>query len=121
MEALWEVATAMRQMRRVKLRIKKMAARTNTGYLVGYQASNIFRIWYPQRVVTSRDVDFDEAIRYDPTAPRLEDQLLETTSRQEIIKYQSDLSEFKQTKDSSYEEDTDSESQPAGEMAETGK
>jgi hypothetical protein len=46
----------------------KMEPRSYIGYLVGYDSSNIFRIWVPHRrtVIRARDVRFDETKRYDP-------------------------------------------------------
>jgi len=45
-----------------------MENRTYIGYLVGYDSSNIFRIWVPhrKRVIRARDVNFDETKRYNP-------------------------------------------------------
>ena len=47
----------------------KMQPRAFIGYLVGYDSTNIFRIWVPHRgkVVRVRDVHFDETKRYEPT------------------------------------------------------
>jgi hypothetical protein len=52
-------------------RLEKMAPRAEIGYLVGYDASNIFNIWIPEErsVVRARDVDFDEDAFFDPTKP----------------------------------------------------
>jgi hypothetical protein len=38
------------------------------GYLVGYDLTNIYRIWIPSRdvVVSLRDVAFNETITYNP-------------------------------------------------------
>lgn len=49
----------------------KLNPRTHIGYLVGYDATNIFRIWIPhlKRVIRSRDVVFDEDTGYDPSNP----------------------------------------------------
>jgi hypothetical protein len=43
---------------------RKMASRSKVGYLVGYQASNIFKVWFPQerKVVESRDVDLTRTL-----------------------------------------------------------
>jgi hypothetical protein len=45
----------------------KMAPRATLGYLVGYVASNIWRIWFPAAgtVKECRDVVFDEKIRHN--------------------------------------------------------
>ncbi|PCG88088.1 hypothetical protein PENOC_112570 [Penicillium occitanis (nom. inval.)] len=52
---------------------QKMEARAQIGYLVGYEAHNIWQIWvdHPQgfRVIRARDVIFDETKRYDPRHP----------------------------------------------------
>lgn len=47
---------------------QKLRPRAQIGYLIGYQSSNIFRIWIPQehKVIATRDVRFDESRRYDP-------------------------------------------------------
>ena len=48
-----------------------MAPRADIGYLVGYNASNIFKIWIPEdhSVICTRDVEFDEDSFFDPTKP----------------------------------------------------
>jgi hypothetical protein len=50
---------------------EKLKPRAHIGYLVGYDSTNIFRIWVPskQRVVRSRDVTFNETLFYDPLVP----------------------------------------------------
>ena len=55
----------------------KMEPRSYIGYLVGYDSSNIFRIWVPHRrtVIRARDVRFDETKRYDPQEVNLVDKL----------------------------------------------
>ena len=55
----------------------KVEPRAQIGYLVGYEAWNIFRIWNPKdgTVTRHRDVDFDESKRYDPRHPFIEDLL----------------------------------------------
>jgi hypothetical protein len=47
---------------------QKLRLRAQIGYLVGYDSSNIFRIWIPQdkKVIETRDVTFDESKKYDP-------------------------------------------------------
>ena len=57
---------------------QKTSPRTHIGYLVGYEASNVFRIWIPSRatVIRSRDVVFKEDEFFDPnTEQRQEDPL----------------------------------------------
>jgi hypothetical protein len=45
--------------------------RTHLGYLVGYEGSNIYRIWIPAKatVIRTRDVDFVETEFFDPNQP----------------------------------------------------
>jgi hypothetical protein len=52
-------------------RLEKMAPRAQIGYLVGYDASNIFKIWIPeeQQIILVRDVEFDEDSFFDPSKP----------------------------------------------------
>lgn len=49
-------------------RLDKLEPKAEVGYLVGYESTNIFRIWIPSRdvIVASRDVTFSETIEYDP-------------------------------------------------------
>ncbi|RKL09675.1 hypothetical protein BFJ70_g16651 [Fusarium oxysporum] len=49
-------------------RALKTAAHAEVGYLVGYDPSNIFRIWIPEKsqVRRLREVAFNERISYDP-------------------------------------------------------
>ncbi|THC87359.1 hypothetical protein EYZ11_013195 [Aspergillus tanneri] len=58
---------------------QKMAPRALVGYLVGYKASNIWKIWQPRqrKVIESRDVTFDESCMYNPCEPFLEDLIQE--------------------------------------------
>jgi hypothetical protein len=46
----------------------KTAPRAYIGYLVGYRASNICRVWIPAlyRMITIRDVTFDENTYFHP-------------------------------------------------------
>jgi hypothetical protein len=46
----------------------KLAPRASIGHLVGYNSTNIYRIWIPslRKVVRTRDVTFDETSFYDP-------------------------------------------------------
>jgi hypothetical protein len=55
----------------------KNAPRAHIGYLVGYDSTNIYRIWIPSRdiVLSTRDVIFDESRFYDPNEPDLVDLL----------------------------------------------
>lgn len=57
---------------------QKMAPRAWIGYLVSFEASNIWQIWNPhhQEVVKERDVIFDESLFYDPDLPLPQDLLI---------------------------------------------
>jgi hypothetical protein len=48
----------------------KLDPRAHVGYLVGYDSTNIYRIWVPSRgkVIRTRDVTFDDTQFYDPSA-----------------------------------------------------
>ena len=50
----------------------KTRPRAHIGYLVGYDASNIYRIWVPQlkKVISTRDVTFDERTFYQGAEER---------------------------------------------------
>jgi hypothetical protein len=52
-------------------KLDKLEARSEPGYFVGIQASNIFKIWHPEsrKVVPSRDVTFDEKLFFDSNQP----------------------------------------------------
>jgi len=49
-------------------KLNRLEPRVHIGYLVGYESTNIFRIWIPHlsRVISARDVTFDETKRYQP-------------------------------------------------------
>lgn len=53
----------------------KVRSRAWIGYMVGYQAANIWQIWNPrhQEVVKERDVVFNESLFYDPDLPLPQD------------------------------------------------
>ena len=47
---------------------QKMNPRAVKGYLVGYESTNIYRIWFPQRgeVRPEKNVAFNELVFFDP-------------------------------------------------------
>ena len=49
-------------------RLQKMSPRALVGYLMGYDSTNIFRIWIPSqsKVIRTRDVRFDDDTLYNP-------------------------------------------------------
>ena len=69
-------------------KMDKLAPRAAIGYLVGWDSTNIFRVWVPsqKRIIRSRDVTFDESIRYDPrvTEPPLLPSVVETITQIEL-------------------------------------
>ena len=79
-------------------RTDKLVPRSQVGYLVGYDSSNIFRIWVPQlhRVIRSRDVTFDESIQYRPSLAEepISQEITETVASIEIQDSDDDDTEF---------------------------
>jgi reverse transcriptase-like protein/Pol polyprotein/gag-pre-integrase-like protein len=67
-------------------RKRKMAARALIGYLIGYEGTNIFRIWIPQKrkVIRTRDVTFNEEKLYDPRQPFMEEILRESSPTNQV-------------------------------------
>ncbi|SLM34143.1 Ribonuclease H-like domain [Lasallia pustulata] len=51
----------------------KLTERAHIGHLVGYDSTNIFRIWIPsqRKIIRTRDVTFDETAFYQPGEPDL--------------------------------------------------
>jgi len=54
-------------------RLNKLAPRAHVGYLVGYDSTNIFRVYIPieKKVIRTRDVQFNEQLLYDDSQPDL--------------------------------------------------
>jgi hypothetical protein len=63
-----------------KNRLQRLNPRAHIGYLVGYNSTNIFRIWIPYRgeVISSRDVIFDEDEFFDGTKVDLDEGMVAT-------------------------------------------
>ena len=63
---------------------QKLAERAHIGHLIGYDSTNIFRIWIlsQRKVIRTRDVIFNETLFYNPGEPDLrqliEEPMLET-------------------------------------------
>jgi hypothetical protein len=83
-------------------RLQKMRPRAMIGYLVGYKASNIWRIWVPRahKVINARDCVFNETSFYSPNPPNhliddLSGDIIETEplSYTEFISIIQDISE----------------------------
>ena len=49
-------------------KLDRLESRVHISYLVGYQSTNIFKVWIPtlSRVIAARDVTFDETKQYEP-------------------------------------------------------
>ena len=47
-------------------RKQKLAPRAHIGYLVGYDSTNIYRIWMPskKKIIRTKDVTFNEKLFY---------------------------------------------------------
>ena len=53
---------------------RKSLPRAHIGYLTGFDATNIYRVWVPhlKRVFRARDVRIDETLGFDPANPHLD-------------------------------------------------
>ncbi|RKF72339.1 Retrovirus-related Pol polyprotein from transposon RE2 [Golovinomyces cichoracearum] len=49
-------------------RLDKLLARAHIGYLVGWESTNIYKVWVPSlgRIINTRDVNIDSGNIYDP-------------------------------------------------------
>ena len=67
-------------------RLMKLDPRAHIGYLVGYNLTNIYRIWVPHqgKVISTRDVIFDENTRFDGKRENLADDLIR--QKDELVK-----------------------------------
>ena len=72
--------------------LHKLQSKAVEGWLVGIQASNIYRVWIPQidRVIVSRDVRVDEAIKYTPNMAK---NMIPINSRKIITILEQDIDE----------------------------
>jgi hypothetical protein len=66
---------------RGKSRLQRLDPKAWIGYLVGYQSTNIYRIWIPSmaKVISTRDVVFDEITIFDGKTEDLMDNLMHNT------------------------------------------
>jgi hypothetical protein len=53
---------------------RKSLPRAHIGYLTGFDATNIYRVWVPhlKRIFRARDVRIDETLGFDPANPHLD-------------------------------------------------
>lgn len=65
-------------------RLHKLDPRAFVGYLVGYQSTNIYRIWSPlvDRIIATRDVLFDEDTVFPGSIEELKDDFLRTSKKE---------------------------------------
>ena len=66
---------------RGKSRLQRLDPKAWIGYLVGYQSTNIYRIWVPSmaKVISTRDVVFDEEAVFNGKTEDLMDNLMHNT------------------------------------------
>jgi hypothetical protein len=66
---------------RRKSRLQRLDLKAWIGYLVRYRSSNIYRIWIPSlaKVISTRDVTFNEQTVFDSKTEDLHDNLMHTT------------------------------------------
>ena len=59
-------------------RLRKLDPKAHIGYLVGYDSTNIFRVWIPHqgKVISTRDVIFDESTVFDGKKTHPSEQLI---------------------------------------------
>ena len=59
------------------LRLKRFELKAWIGYLIGYDSTNVYRIWnrVENKVIRSRDVMFDELTVFDRNIETLRDQI----------------------------------------------
>lgn len=103
---------------RGKSRLQRLDPKAWIGYLVGYQSTNIYRIWIPSiaKVISTRDVVFDEETIFDGKIEDLMSNLMHNTLEEvatwvktvELPGTQSQQSETK----TFYEDDTTQEDPP---------
>jgi hypothetical protein len=67
-----------------RFKLQKLDPKAWIGYLVGYRSSNIYRIWIPStgRVISTRDVVFDEETVFDGSEKEIMDNLMHSTTTQ---------------------------------------
>ncbi|KAM4055458.1 GAG-pre-integrase domain-containing protein [Hirsutella rhossiliensis] len=104
-------------------RLQKLDPRAYIGYLVGYNSTNIFRIWIPhlKKVISTRDVIFDELTYFDgkfeqPTLLASINELVQRVeipedqrANQEILDEESEEEEFDDFEEEEEETENDDE------------
>jgi len=66
---------------RGKSRLQRLDPKAWIGYLIGYQSTNIYRVWIPSlaKVISTRDVVFDESVVFSGKTEDLMDNLMHNT------------------------------------------
>ena len=61
-------------------KLQKLQPKAHIGFLVGYESTNIYRIWIPhkRKVISARDVIFDEGEFFDGKPTRITEELMST-------------------------------------------
>ena len=61
-------------------KLQKLQPKAHIGFLVGYESTNIYRIWIPhkKKVISARDVIFNEGEFFDGKPTRLTEELMST-------------------------------------------
>ena len=59
-------------------KLRKLQPKAHIGFLVGYESTNIYRVWIPhkKKVISARDVLFDEDEFYDGKPIRFSAELI---------------------------------------------
>jgi hypothetical protein len=85
---------------------QRLNPRAWIGFLVGYQSTNIYRIWNPQtgRVISTRDVIFNEDERFNGNVDQLKDDLLHM-EKEELIELLDQVEEPEMDRNTMAEED----------------
>jgi hypothetical protein len=103
---------------RGKSRLQRLDPKAWIGYLVGYQSTNIYRIWIPSmaKVVSTRDVVFDEETVFNGKTEDLMDNLMHNTLEEiatwvKTVELPGTQSQQPETK-TFYEDDTTQEDPP---------
>ena len=68
-------------------RLQRLNPKAWIGYLIGYSSTNIYRIWIPQlnKVISTRDVVFNEEERFTGDLEKLKDDVREV-DLEELVK-----------------------------------
>src|SRR5579871_1963199 len=86
----------------------KFASRALKGYLIGFEASNIYRVWMPttNRILRTRDVKIDETVRYK--SPQQPDEMEISQQETNEMNRIQDLADIHNTNEFDWIEDLES-------------